>query len=67
MKSLDACKCCLGCGYILEWLPEPRCPECGREFDPWNRDTYGPPAVAGRVLHEVAYGAIVPIWCGGLL
>jgi hypothetical protein len=26
-------KRCLGCGYILEHLPEPRCPECGREFD----------------------------------
>jgi hypothetical protein len=25
---------CLGCGYALRDLPEPRCPECGREFDP---------------------------------
>ena len=22
-------KRCLGCGYILDGLPEPRCPECG--------------------------------------
>lgn len=25
---------CLGCGYRLRGLPEPRCPECGRPFDP---------------------------------
>jgi hypothetical protein len=29
-----ATRYCLGCGYILDHLPEPRCPECGREFDP---------------------------------
>ena len=25
---------CRECGYILIGLPEPRCPECGRAFDP---------------------------------
>jgi hypothetical protein len=25
---------CAGCGYLLYGLPEPRCPECGRAFDP---------------------------------
>jgi hypothetical protein len=25
---------CLGCGYDLRHLPEPRCPECGRPFQP---------------------------------
>src|SRR5687767_1431383 len=25
---------CVGCGYLLLGLPEPRCPECGREFYP---------------------------------
>jgi len=25
---------CRECGYIIEGLPEPRCPECGTEFDP---------------------------------
>lgn len=24
---------CIGCGYILVGLPEPRCPECGMPFD----------------------------------
>lgn len=25
---------CVACGYSLMGLPVPRCPECGREFDP---------------------------------
>lgn len=25
---------CLKCGYVLEHLPMPRCPECGMPFDP---------------------------------
>jgi hypothetical protein len=33
-------KRCLNCRYILEHLPEPRCPECGQAFDPSNPDTY---------------------------
>ena len=33
-------KRCLGCGYILDGLPKPRCPECGRGFDPEDEDTY---------------------------
>lgn len=34
--SLDPQKLphCLKCGYSLTGLTEPRCPECGREFDP---------------------------------
>lgn len=35
-------KRCLGCGYVLDNLPEPRCPECGREFDPNDARTYLP-------------------------
>ncbi len=31
---------CLACGYILEHLTEPRCPECGRPFDPHDSTTY---------------------------
>jgi hypothetical protein len=33
---------CLACGYVLCGLPEARCPECGRPFDPDNPATYGP-------------------------
>ena len=31
---------CLGCGYRLRGLPEPRCPECGRGFAFNDRLTY---------------------------
>ena len=31
---------CLGCDYGLKGLPENRCPECGREFDPENPATF---------------------------
>lgn len=30
---------CLGCGYRLRALPEHRCPECGRVFDPTDPRT----------------------------
>ena len=33
-------KRCLGCGYILNGLPENRCPECARAFDPDDPKTY---------------------------
>jgi hypothetical protein len=37
---------CLGCDYQLRDLPELRCPECGREFDPSDPDTFrGEPRV----------------------
>ena len=31
---------CLGCGYDLSHQTVPRCPECGREFDPADRRTF---------------------------
>ncbi len=33
-------KRCLNCGYILDGLPENRCPECGRPFDPEDPDSF---------------------------
>jgi hypothetical protein len=33
---------CIGCGYPLRGLHEPRCPECGRPFDPADVETYNP-------------------------
>jgi hypothetical protein len=31
---------CLRCNYDLGGLPEPRCPECGRGFDPGDPATF---------------------------
>ena len=31
---------CKACGYVLDHLPEPRCPECGREFNLEDSATY---------------------------
>jgi len=31
---------CLGCGYLLQGLPAPTCPECGRKFDPADPTTF---------------------------
>ena len=35
---------CLGCGYLLRSLPEPRCPEYGRMFiaDKSQASLHGP-------------------------
>lgn len=37
MSESIRCKCC---EYILDGLPENRCPECGRLFDPSDARTY---------------------------
>jgi len=31
---------CIECGYVLDHLTEPRCPECGRAFDFANPSTF---------------------------
>lgn len=33
-------KQCLRCSYLLEGLPENRCPECGQPFDPADPSTW---------------------------
>jgi hypothetical protein len=45
--ELPETACCRKCGYLLRGLPEPICPECGRPFDPVDRQTYAP-SVAWR-------------------
>ena len=41
---------CTGCNYALRGLSEPRCPECGRPFDPDDFSTMN----LGRPLNRVA-------------
>lgn len=31
--DVDHLRRCRSCGYIIEYLPEPRCPECGTGID----------------------------------
>jgi hypothetical protein len=54
---------CLECGYILDHLPEARCPECGSEFDPEDPRTFRVrlrgPNPAPWIL-AVVFGTIVP-------
>ncbi len=61
---------CLGCGYPLNELPEPRCPECGRRFNPGDAATffsYRPPSAWESLLmrpvgwpsHAIAFGVFL--------
>jgi hypothetical protein len=40
LVTTDAHKHCRGCRYILDFLVEPRCPECGQPFDPNDPRTF---------------------------
>lgn len=48
---------CLDCGYALVGLPTPRCPECGRAFDPLDPATMN----MGRELSELAKWVLGPV------
>jgi hypothetical protein len=48
---------CLECGYALRGLPMPRCPECGREFDPMDSATMN----MGRELSPLAKWVLGPV------
>ena len=72
---------CLGCNYPLRGLREPRCPECGRAFDPddpWTmnigrpmppvvRRLIRPPGRAAWIVFFVAIGAMLwgSAWLAG--
>jgi len=52
-------KRCLNCGYILDGLPESRCPECGRGFDPGDPATYLTKRESGRPFLALAFLGVV--------
>jgi hypothetical protein len=58
-------KRCLGCGYILDGLPENRCPECGRRFDPSDLRTYLLKTYSGRPLLALAI-VFASLWVIGV-
>ncbi len=49
-------KYCLGCSYVLDGLPENRCSECARPFDPQDprtfRRTHSPNAGRWKIFFE---------------
>ncbi len=58
-------KRCLTCGYILDGLPEPRCPECGRTFDPDDPTTYVVKPQCGLPCLLAALGAVCGLLAAG--
>lgn len=62
---------CLDCGYDVRGLPENRCPECGRAFDPDDSTTFLCSQVDGRRYLTWAllglFGMVVPIPMARLL
>lgn len=59
LPSEDPQKFCLDCGYPLDGLRDPRCPECGLEFDPLDAGTFAVNVGnlvklhASRAVHEL--------------
>lgn len=51
-------KLCLDCGHDLCGLPVPRCPECGRVFDPADPSTFGNNLRAPRLPRWLKRGAV---------
>ncbi len=60
-------KRCLTCGYILDHLPEPRCPECGRAFNPADAATCFTRAVSGLRYMLIAVSGCVLVVVGFFL
>lgn len=54
---------CLTCGYIIDHLSAPRCPECGRVFDPDDSSTFvvDEPEAAPRPGHFAALLAVTAL------
>lgn len=52
---------CRICGYDLEGLPEPRCPECGKAFDPQNPDTFSPRPPQSPIWRWARRGLVVSL------
>ena len=48
---------CLDCNYSLNALPVPRCPECGRTFDPLDPATFN----AARPLNWLDRAVLAPV------
>ena len=52
---------CRSCGYDLHGLDEPRCPECGRAFDPHDPRSYNRSRTAERRLRNLIAMYVGPL------
>ena len=59
MSSSNANAWCKTCGHVLDHLPEPRCPECGRKFDLEDGSTY---LTSPRRVPRSARVALIGLW-----
>lgn len=59
MDKVESIKRCLDCGYSLQGLPENRCPECGRSFDPNDPETFAGRPTSGVPALLAALGALL--------
>ena len=57
---------CAGCEYDLRGLPESRCPECGRTFDPRDSRTFLHSPKLPKPLGLALAAYLIPLAIGGL-
>src|SRR5436190_24191775 len=58
---------CIGCGYQLTGLEEPRCPECGMGFNPDDPSTYSRPVRRMTLIELLVVISIIALLIGILL
>lgn len=59
-QDIRPARYCLGCSYVLDGLPENRCPECGRPFEPNDPTTFrmSPRRAGMSLLYKTRPGRI---------
>src|SRR4051812_10521232 len=57
---------CKTCRYNLAHLPECRCPECGREFDPNDSDSFASAVSRRQVLSAAVFLLFACIYLAAL-
>jgi hypothetical protein len=53
---------CKGCQYSLANLTEPRCPECGRAFDPNEPSTFDSEPLENTLMDRSAWSLLVSLF-----
>jgi len=68
-QDIGPARYCLGCSYVLDGLPENRCPECGRPFEPDDPTTFSMSPRGARIslLYKTWPGRIALVAAGLIL